>query len=481
MTLNGYLFDQVLFELVDIVGREHVLTADTDRLPYGADFYWLAEMWLARGGEPLLPDFVVMPGTTEEVARVVKLANRHRLPIVPWGGGSGSQGGALAVYGGIVLDVKRLDRLVEVDEVSLTMAAGAGINGQLLEEQLNARGLSLPHYPASVYWATLGGYLAARGSGVLSTKYGKAEDMVVAIEAVTPTGEVIRTLPVPSHATGPGLLSLFVGSEGTLGVITEATMRIIRQPAVRRFRTWLLQDTTVGLEVGRRIMHAGLRPCVIRLYDETATAKTVKSVLGIEAKGAYLVLGFDGDAESVDLEERRAFAICREAGAKDLGPEGGEHWWAHRYDFYFPPYVKQPPKLYGTVETVCRYRDIERLYRAKKAKLETTYADWKLVYTAHFSHWYPWGVMVYDVFTIDAPPADRREAILLHNRIWADAARTSLAHGGVLNEHHGIGLKLGWLMPEQYGPAWPTMERIKTALDPRNVMNPGKLGLPAFK
>ena len=157
------------------------------------------------------------------------------MPVVPWGGGSGTQGGALATRGGIQIDLRSLDEVIEVDEVSMTVTAQAGKNGRELETELNARGLMLPHYPASVEWATVGGYIAARGSGVLSTRYGKIEDLVLSMRVATPAGGLMQTIEVPRHAMGPELTQLFIGSEGTLGVITRATLQIVPMPEVRRF------------------------------------------------------------------------------------------------------------------------------------------------------------------------------------------------------------------------------------------------------
>ena len=474
--MRGYVFDMILSELADVVGVEHVSTRASDLLVYSTDWSWMPQMWLDRGQEPVAADVIVHPGSPEEISGVLKIANVYRLPVVPWGGGSGTQGGAAPIFGGIVLDVKRLDQIVEIDEVSLTVRDQAGIVGTQLEWALNEKGLTLPHYPASANAATLGGYLAARGSGVISTKYGKAEDLVLSIQAVMPDGTIIRTPPVRSHASGPGLLNLLVGSEGTLGVITEATMQIEHQPETRLFRAMLFDDLSRALEAGRRIMVSRLEPMVLRLYDPGSTATLVKRVLNQDVQGAYLILGFDGFAEIAAAQEQRALAICLEQGARDLGRKSGEEWWEHRYDFYYPPLSLSLPKMYGTIETVCTFANIEPLYRAKKAAIEDGFAEWKVRYIAHFSHWFPWGVMVYDRFIIDEPPQDPHEALRLHNRIWTTAARTSLAHGGMLNEHHGIGLKLGRLMREQYGAAWPTLEAIKHALDPRGIMNPGKLG-----
>jgi alkyldihydroxyacetonephosphate synthase len=224
-------------ELQDIVGHDDVTVREAERLAYSMDFYLVPQLWIDRRQTLRKPDFIVFPESAAEVARIHKLAARHGLPVIPYGGGTGSQGGVVPLYGGIILDLKKMDRIVKIDEASLTVTAQPGINGQRLEWALNKKGFTLAHYPASEYGATLGGYVAARGSGTLSTKYGKAEDMVVSMEVVLASGEIIRTLPVPNHACGPGLLQLFVGSEGTLGTITEVTMRLDPTPEVRRFNS----------------------------------------------------------------------------------------------------------------------------------------------------------------------------------------------------------------------------------------------------
>ena len=466
----------VLTELADAVGADYVSTRASDRLVYATDWSWMPQMWLDRAMPPASADYVVHPGSAEDIAQVLRIANNYRLPVVPWGGGSGTQGGALPIFGGILLDLKRLDRILEIDETALTVTAQAGVIGSVLERALNEHGLTLPHYPASANAATVGGYLAARGSGVISSKYGKAEDLALSLAAVLPDGTIIRTPPVPSHASGPMLMNFLIGSEGTMGVIAEATFQIERPPETRIFRAVLFDNLHAALEAGREIMLARLQPAVLRLYDEGSTASLIKRVLNLDLQGAYLILIFDGYEEIAAAQLARALRICTAHGAQDLGPESAEHWWEHRYDFYYPPLGLALPKMYGTIETVCKFGHIEELYYAKKALIEEGFADWQARYIAHFSHWFPWGVMVYDRFIIDAPPQDAQEALQLHNRIWTAAARTSLAHGGMLNEHHGIGLKLGRLMPEQYGSAWPALDALKHTLDPRGIMNPGKLG-----
>jgi alkyldihydroxyacetonephosphate synthase len=475
-TARPLALEVLLSEVADVVGADDVTVREVDKLAYAQDYFWLGQMWLDRGQDPCCPDLVCLPESTEEVSRLLRIATRFRIPVIPYGGGSGTQGGVVPLYGGMVVDLKKMNRVVRVDEYSLTATVEAGVNQMHLEEALNVKDLTWPHYPASGAVATVGGSIAARGTGTLSTKYGKAEDMVLALKVVLADGRIIETLPTPNHACGPGLLQLFVGSEGTLGIITEATVRLDPLPAVRRFNGYLFPDLRYALDAGRQIMTRRLRPCTLRLYDPPSTKKFIKRILDLDVEGSFLVTGCDGDPETVELEEKQIQRICADLGGQEQGRKAGENWWANRYKFYYPPFTPMLPTLFGTVESTTTFDRLYDLYEAKKEALEAGFKEWGTHYTGHFSHWYPWGAMVYDRFYIENPPQDAREALLLHNRIWGVAARTNVKYGGTLNDHHGIGFKLGWLMPEQYGAAWDTLVRIKDALDPLGIMNPGKLG-----
>jgi alkyldihydroxyacetonephosphate synthase len=474
-----FQFEMIRSELEEIVGLDYVRVDEPSKLVYSTDWSWMPQMWLDRGEALVPPDYIVHPGSAEEVSEIMDVANKYRIPVVPWGGGSGTQGGALPIYGGILLDMKRMDRIIEIDEVSLTVTAQAGINGEQLEWALHDKGLMLPHYAAASRCATLGGYLAPRGTGTISTKYGKAEDMVMSMQVVLPTGEIIRTPPVPQHAAGPDWPRLFLGAEGTFGVITEATMQVDYLPEVQLLRAILFDDLSKALEAGRRIMTRRLHPFVIRLYDPESTRTQVKKVLGLDYTGAYMVMGFDGDPDIAALEESKALAICQELGGQDVGREPGETWWRHRYDFYYPPLSLKLPWMYGTTETVTTYDKIEKLYWAEKRAVEEGFAGHKVRFIAHFSHWFHWGVMLYSRFIIEEPPEDAQEALQLHNRVWNAAMQAVMANGGMINEHHGIGLKLGRYMRRQYGAAWPFMLRLKDTIDPNGIMNPGKVGFGA--
>jgi alkyldihydroxyacetonephosphate synthase len=474
MTQDNYVAAMLRSELTDVVGPGYVSTDAAERLGHSIDYYWIPEMWHDRGRENPQADFVIHPGSPAETARILRLANTHRLPVTPWGGGSGSQGGALPMYGGISLDTKRMNKVISIDTEALTVTAEAGINTQHLEWAVEKAGYSTMHLPASIACATLGGFLAHRGTGVLSTKYGKIEDMVMSLEVVTPTGEVINTLPVPRHASGPDLTQMYLGSEGTLGVMTKATLKLHPLPETRKFHAFLFKTLGDAMAAGAKIMTSRLRPCVIRLYDEPETARLIKRVLGIDKQGAYLVFGFDGPETIVDLELAQACAICRERDHEDLGAELGQAWWDHRYKFFYPPYMFHLPQAFGTLDTVATFTNIEKVYGAMKNTLGEHFPE--AAFIGHFSHWYEWGCMLYARFIVENPPRDPVEATLYYNRIWDLAIRAAIREGGVINEHHGVGLKLGRLMQDLYGPAFGVLANVKQALDPNNIMNPGKMG-----
>ena len=476
---DNYMYEMVRTELTDAVGEDYVNANESDRFGHSVDYYWIPEMWHDRGMPTKKPDFVVHPGSAEEVARVLRIANQYKIPVTTWGGGSGSQGGALPVFGGIVLDTKRMNRVIAIDKQSLTVTCETGIIMRQLEWAVAKEGFSTMHLPASIACATVGGFLAHRGTGVLSTKGGKIEDMVMSLEGVTPKGEIIRTLPVPRHASGPDLTMMFLGSEGTLGVITKVTLKIHPAPEARKFRAYLFKDFKTAMAAGQDLMRSRLRPCAVRLYDETETKTHVQKVFGIDIdRGAYLVFGFDGREKIVDLEMQYAREIMEDRyHGRDLGSKGGDLWWTNKYKFFYPGFMFHLPQAFGTLDTVADFAHIENVYWAMKKAVNREFP--KARFIGHFSHWYEWGCMLYARFIFEGKdvPADPREAAALYNRVWDVAIREAIANGGVNTAHHGVGLKLGRYVKELYGSAFPVLEGIKKTLDPNNIMNPGKMGL----
>ena len=474
MEKRAFMFNMILSELEDIVGQENVSTREADKLTYGVDYFWISRMWADRGETPPAADFVVRPGSAQEVSAILKVANYYKLPVHTWGGGSGSQGGALPMAGGIILDTKRMNKLIEIDLESRTITAETGMIFQQLEWYANEKGFSCMHIPSCLTCGTIGGALGHRGIGILSTKYGKIDDMCVSMEVVLPNGDIINTLPVPKHAAGPDLNQIFIGSEGTLGVITKATFKLFEQPECRKHRAFLFPDMTSGFAAGRDIMQK-VKTSIMRFFDEAETVSIIKKILGFEKKGCFMNVTCEGIERIVDVEMDIVVEICKKYGAQDLGSEYGEKWYENRITFFYPGHIMDIPQMFGTMDTVARFKDVEKIYWAMKNAIETNFPGVRFI--AHCSHWYEWGTMIYDRFILDNPPADPDEAIRLHNRIWNTGVRAAMENGGVINDHHGIGLKLSRLMKEQYGPAMQVMEALKKQLDPNGIMNPYKLGL----
>ena len=474
--MNDFLFTQILTELEDAVGRENCSVKEIDKVTHSVDYFWLSRMWADRGRKMPQADFIVSPKDSRETSKVVKIANYYKIPVTVWGGGGGTQGGAIPLCGGILLDTKRMNEIYEVNTQSMYIECGAGAIYKHIEWAANEKGYATMHYPSSLTCSTVGGFLAHRGIGVVSTKYGKIDDMVLQMEVVLPNGDIINTSSAPKHAAGPDLNQIFIGSEGTLGIITKAQIRIYGQPEVRRFRGFLFRDMSSAFQASREILQK-FKPSVMRLYDNAETSTLIKKIVGVEKPGAFMNVAYEGVKELVDVEEKILLDTFKKYGAEDLGSEYGEKWWKEKITFFYPGNMMDLPQMFGTMDTIAPYDKIEKIYWAMKKAVETNFPQARFI--AHFSHWYEWGCMIYDRFIIDGKdvPKDPAEAMRLHNAIWTLGVRTAIANGGVVNDHHGVGMKLGRLMKEQYGPAMQVFESLKKSLDPNGIMNPFKLGL----
>lgn len=458
--------------LIDEIGPDAVSTDPADLVAHARDWWPLAMLRERRGDDLDAPAAVVRPSTVGGVQAVLRWAEQTRTPVVPFGGGSGVCGGAQSVAGSVALDTRRLDR-VEIDERALSATAQAGVMGPALETALAARGLTLGHFPQSIEISTLGGWLATRSAGQKSLRYGRIEDMVLGLEAVLPGGRLIRTKPAPASAAGPDVARLFLGSEGTLGVITEATLAVRPAPARTTHAAYELADFSTGLEVLRRISREGLRPAVCRLYDPAdAWIAFRESAPG----GAVLILRFE-DGPVVRAEERAVKALAGDAGARRLPPGLAKRWWAHRNEA-----VRTLGKIMferalgetGLVDTmeVAGFWPVDGLYRSVREALEA-HAD---VVGCHASHLYPQGTCLYFTFVFTGS-ADDRVAEERYLAAWDAGMRATLAAGGAITHHHGVGLlRTPWL-GEELGSGLEVLRAVKRALDPNGIMNPGKLGL----
>ncbi len=462
----------------------------------------------AGGIAPFPPDAVVWPRSAREVQAVVRYAARRGVPVVPFGAGSGVCGAAAAIRRGIAIDMKRMARVVAIDEENHEATFEAGILGEHLEDALVARGLTLGHFPSSITCSTLGGWLAARSAGQCSSRYGKIEDMVLGVQAVTGSGVLVET----DRERLPDATQLFVGSEGTLGVITRARLRVWPAPEVRLMRGWRFRSVAPALEAMRRIMQLGLRPSVVRLYDSIDTALSGLSRAPHPARregpgdhahaesgpsapsrwalragtafpalanalldratrraGALLIVGFEGPSARAAAEASvggEAIAAC---GGRDLGEGPGLRWLAHRYRV---SYQQSPIFAAGafadTMEVAATWDRLAALHAAVRAAI----ARFAIV-MAHFSHAYPEGCSIYFTFVGRAGAGGPER----YDRLWTDALSAALDAGGTLSHHHGVGLLKAPFMSREHGEAMETLRAVKRTLDPKGVLNPGKLAL----
>ncbi len=486
-----------------------VSTADLDRLSYARDLWPLALLWIRRGLIPPPPDAVAWPSTEDEVAKLIRVAREAKLAVIPYGAGSGVCGGTWAVRGGVTLDLKRFDRVGEVDAARRCVDVGAGVLGETLERKLNARGWTLGHFPSSISTSTVGGWLAARSAGQLSSRYGKIEDMTLSVRAVLGTSERVVT-PERPYA-GPDLASLLVGSEGTLCAFTGARLRVFPLPPGRAFHGWEFSSLDKGLEAIRLVFREGLRPAVVRLYDpfdtafvgkgrgraHVATPPSARSglerawlpmllravsrqTLGRPAvlnqlqrvfRKSRLILMFEGDAKRVLDEDRAAAAICRRLGAQDLGEEPGRRWLARRYDvsFRMSPIV-DAGAFADTMEVSAPWERVLDVY----ARVHAAASQHAFV-LCHFSHAYADGCSLY--FSFVGSAAGEAEMEERYRQLWRASLGAAVTAGANVSHHHGVGLLKARALQDALGEGRHALAALKAAFDPDGVMNPGKLGL----
>jgi len=508
---------KIVREFESALGTENVSLRDTDRAAYSRDLWPLTHVWIQGGKLPYPPEAIVWAENEEHIIKILKIANEYRIPVIPYAAGSGVCGGTLPVNGGIVMDIKKMNRIVEINDETLTVTAEAGIIGQHLEMELNRKGYTMGHFPSSIYCSALGGYLAARSAGQLSTKYGKIEDMVLSIRVVLPNGKIAETVVTPRSAAGPDWTQLFVGSEGTLGVITRAVMKIYPYPETRMFRGFVFKGVHGALESIRQVMRAGIMPAAVRLYDELDTIligskkedsveapvrfepeeeSRVKKVmhglfdrvqnlmLGVpkltgrlaeRVKGdCLLILTFEGEKWQTEAELNRSVEICLANGGDDQGEDPGRRWWDNRYNVsYNQSRVFDRGSFVDTIEVATTWDKVEDLYYAvRKAVSKTAFI------MAHFSHAYIHGCSVY--FSFVGRGRDEEDATRVYRSVWDAAMEECFRHGATVTHHHGVGLHKAKYFTREIGELAPLYGDIKKLLDPNNILNPGKMGLEEF-
>lgn len=491
---------QTLEALVACVGSGCLSVAAGDRIThaYGKGYQDLVR--LRRGDLARPPDAVAFPSCEEAVSRLLGIAGSEGIAVVPFGGGTSVVGGVEAPAGErpvLCVDLRRMNRLVRVDAHGLAATAEAGILGPALEAGLGAHGLTLGHFPQSFEFSTLGGWIASRSAGYASTGYGKIEAMVVALRVVTPRG-IIATRVAPASASGPDLDQLFAGSEGALGIIAQATLRVHPTPEVRDYRAWIFRRFEEGAGAVRAMMREGPIPTTVRLSDgpeteahmamrerspgrlaqarEWAEARAARA-LGMAAGGMCLcILGVEGSAAGVAHAWRGLGKVLRRHGAVPLGSGPARAWYRERFEIpYLRDVLLDAGIMVDTLETAAPWDRLLSL----RASIGDTLRDCLTsqgtppLVLCHLSHAYPTGASLY--FTFLARQAPGREMEQWRNAKSA-ATDAIVLGGGTLSHHHGIGtVHQAWMREEHGEDGMQTLRAIKTALDPDGIMNPGKL------
>jgi alkyldihydroxyacetonephosphate synthase len=479
----GRLPPEVATALAEAVGSDNVRTDDASRIERAAGRSYLDLLRLRSGQLGATPDAVVLPGTGDEVAAVLAVCTAHRVAVVPFGGGTSVVGGVSPLRGDhaavISLDLRRMDRLVSVDAEALTATFEPGLRGPAAEALLNARGLTLGHFPQSYEHASIGGYAATRSSGQASTGYGRFDELLVALVVQTPAGE-LRLGRGAASAAGPDLRALVVGSEGAFGVITEVTLKVRRHPETKRYEAFFFRSWADGLAALREFEQSGVSPDIARLSDVDETRVQLALADASRVQRGYLrarhascmaVLGWEGTAGVVRTRRKSALAVVRRHRGFSVGTGPGDTWEHGRYD---APYLRDDlldaGVLVETLETSARWSSLAPTHASVRAALQDALPG--AIVMCHVSHLYPHGASLY--FTVLGGQSP--DPVAQWQRAKDAACEAIVAGGATITHHHAVGTDHRAWMTDEIGPLGVDVLRaVKAVLDPAGILNPGKL------
>ena len=480
-------------KLTEVLGSERIFTATEDRLRHasGRGYVDLARMRI--GSLEDAPDAVLLPADAAQLRAVLDVCAEQGIAVVPFGGGTSVVGGVEPLRGNhkglISLDLAGL-REVDVDQRSLTARLGAGLRGPEAEAALGQHGVTLGHFPQSFQYATIGGFAATRSAGQASSGYGRFDAVVSSVRLLAPAGD-LQTLETPHTAAGPALRELIVGSEGVLGVIPDVTVRVRTAPPVKRYEAWMAESFEAGIEIVRGLAQGPGLPEIIRVSDEEETegslavsgprgfaGKAFDTYLGARKRrgGALMIVGYEGEEESVS--RRRALTVrgLRAGGAAYLGQTAGRSWEHGRYN---GPYLRDTLMARGamveTLETSHTWTRLGELHAAVSGAIRDSLAAQGtpgLVW-CHLSHAYPDGASLYFTFI-----SRRRAGAELEQ--WRTVKRAAseaiVSSGGTITHHHAVGRDHAPYMKAEVGQVGiDVLRAVKAELDPTGIMNPGKL------
>jgi len=488
------LGDSSLAELRTLLGAGHVRDDHVERVAHAAGKGY-PDLVRLRAGEPDgAPDAIVYPADHAQLRALLELCGRRSLAVVPFGGGTSVVGGVAPLRGEhegvLALDTARMAGVLELDAQSATVSVQAGIRAPALERHLAVRGLTLGHFPQSFEHVSLGGCAATRSAGQASSGYGAIEKMVLGVRMAAPATDIdVRALP--ASAAGPALRQLLVGSEGTLGVISELALRVRPAPSERIYEGFFFEDLLAGAQALRALAREHALPEVARLSDEAETRMTLalagagglkgrlgRAYLGLRGyrEGCLAILGFEGAEDEVDCRRRRALSLIREHGGLGVGRSPGQAWLHSRFQ---APYMRDELLTHGvmveTLETAGQWSNLARLHRevgqAIAGALQACGTPGLV--GCHISHVYETGASLY--FTLLARQREGRE-LEQWRAVKRAAGDAIIAAGGTITHHHAVGRDhLPWIARELGDGGVAALRALKSELDPAGIMNPGKL------
>ncbi len=479
------LTDNDLKDLGDIVGQDYVSTDKEQRIRRARGKSYPDLLDWRSGKEIAAPDAVVVPGTNEELLQVLQFCSKQRIAVVPFAGGTSVVGGVSPKRGEmravISVDVRRFDKLEDVDTVSCEATFGAGMTGPHAELELAKHGLQIGHYPQSFPYACLGGYAAARSSGQSSAGYGRFDEMVRSMTVVTPEGIMEIGWKAPMSAAGPDLRHIFLGSEGSFGIITKLRLCVHRIPQTKRYEAFHFKDFETGANAMREVTQQGTGATVIRLSDEIESALNLSSTTSVGSSahkkvGCLMLTMFEGTKEHAASRHQETRNLLLANGGISLGEAPAREWEQGRFGApVFRDGLIDNGAVCETLETATDWSNVGRLKKAVTEALTTKLAESGTisVVMCHISHVYSGGCSLY--FTVvAAQKGDDPQA-----QWWPvkkAASQAIIEAGGTTTHHHGVGTDHRAFLPgELGGPAMKLLRAIKDSVDPVGIMNPGKL------
>ena len=460
--------ESLISSLSNTVGTENTLTDPYDLDRYSGDALSPSRAFSAENSFERLADVVVRPASTTEVSTVLKLANEFQTPVIPYGGGTGVMGGTVPTAGGIILDLQRMNKIISINPTDMTAEVEAGVVLEDFENILFDLGLMPGHDPYSVPIATVAGTISTNGVGYRAGAHGTMGDQVVALEAVLPSGQIMKTRAVPKQSSGPSLKHLFIGSEGVFGIITKACVRVFRLPESQVFQSVAFDTFQQGFNAATEIFALGVRPTLVDLTEEDT--------------GIIFHMLFEGFQEGVAANEKRALQVCSQLGGRMLGPGPTTTYWETRRqsaESYKVSALGKPRSVRWSrwrsrrgfdylhlglpISQVLEYRRRCDNMMAKAGLRVTEYAIWSRP----------------ELFSMLIVPKSGTAANSRKRLEETVQQMLELAQdmGGVMEYCHGVGVKLNHLLAREMGVGQEVVQAIKQALDPNNIMNPGKLGL----